>query len=208
MKLCLFGLFIFLNLLSYSSSKKHPNLRGLKTDPAVNKKNSDFILHVKKATEPIKIDGLISEPDWEVAEKAKDFRLVLPVDSGFAKSPSEVVMTYDDKAFYLGITFFDTIPGKRITESFRRDFVFGNNDNVLVFFDTFLDQTNGFSFGASVSGAKWDGTQSNGGAVNLNWDCKWDSKTKQYPDRWVTEMRIPFRSVRFKSGADKWGCEL
>ena len=205
MKLCLFGLFIFLNLLSYSSSKKHPNLRGLKTDPAVNKKNSDFILHVKKAAEPIKIDGLISEPDWEVAEKAKDFRLVLPVDSGFAKSPSEVVMTYDDKAFYLGITFFDTIPGKRITESFRRDFVFGNNDNVLVFFDTFLDQTNGFSFGASVSGAKWDGTQSNGGTVNLNWDCKWDSKTKQYPDRWVTEMRIPFRSVRFKSGADKWG---
>ena len=205
MKLCLFGLFIFMNLLSYSSSKKHPNLRGLKTDLAVNKKNSDFILHVKKATEPIKIDGLISEPDWEVAEKAKDFRLVLPVDSGFAKSPSEVVMTYDDKAFYLGITFFDTIPGKRITESFRRDFVFGNNDNVLVFFDTFLDQTNGFSFGASVSGAKWDGTQSNGGAVNLNWDCKWDSKTKQYPDRWVTEMRIPFRSVRFKSGADKWG---
>ena len=205
MKLCLFGLFIFLNLLSYSSSKKHPNLRGLKTDPAVNKKNSDFILHVKKAAEPIKIDGLISEPDWEVAEKAKDFRLVLPVDSGFAKSPSEVVMTYDDKAFYLGITFFDTIPGKRITESFRRDFVFGNNDNVLVFFDTFLDQTNGFSFGASVSGAKWDGTQSNGGTVNLNWDCKWDSKTKQYPDRWVTEMRIPFRSVRFRSGTDKWG---
>ena len=205
MKLCLFGLFIFLNLLSYSSSKKHPNLRGLKTDPTVNKKNSDFILHVKKAAEPIKIDGSISEPDWEVAEKAKDFRLVLPVDSGFAKSPSEVVMTYDDKAFYLGITFFDTIPGKRITESFRHDFVFGNNDNVLVFFDTFLDQTNGFSFGASVSGAKWDGTQSNGGTVNLNWDCKWDSKTKQYPDRWVTEMRIPFRSVRFKSGADKWG---
>ncbi len=204
MRLSILCLFIFLNLLSYSSSKKHTVLRGLKADSIANKKNADFILHVKKATEPIKIDGLISEPDWKFAEKAKDFRLVLPVDSGLAKSPSEVVMTYDDKAFYLGITFFDTIPGKRIAESFRRDFVFGNNDNVLVFFDTFLDQTNGFSFGASVSGAKWDGTQSNGGSVNLNWDCKWDSKTKQYPDRWVTEMRIPFRSVRFKSGADKW----
>ncbi|MBV5349518.1 carbohydrate binding family 9 domain-containing protein, partial [bacterium] len=204
MRLCLLSLFIFLNLLSFSSTK-NPVIRRSKADPSVNKKNPDFILHVKKADEPIKIDGLISEPDWEVAEKATDFRLVLPVDSGLAKSPSEVVMTYDEKAFYLGITFYDTIPGKRIMESFRRDFVFGNNDNVLVFFDTFLDQTNGFSFGASVSGAKWDGTQSNGGAVNLNWDCKWDSKTKQYPDRWVTEMRIPFRSVRFKSGADKWG---
>ncbi|HEX7584699.1 MAG TPA: DUF5916 domain-containing protein, partial [Prolixibacteraceae bacterium] len=113
-------------------------------------------------------------------------------------------MTYDDKAFYVGVTFFDTIPGKRIVESFRRDFIFGNNDNVLVFFDTFLDQTNGFSFGASASGAKWDGTMSGGSAVNLNWDCKWDSKTVQYKDRWVTEMKIPFRSIRFKSGTDRW----
>ena len=204
MKLCFLGLFILLNSFSYSSTKHFPGIKRLEVDSIVHKKNDNFILHVKKATSPIKIDGLISEPDWETAEKAKDFQLVLPVDSGLAKSPSEVVMTYDNKAFYLGITFFDTIPGKRIMESFRRDFVFGNNDNVLVFFDTFLDQTNGFSFGASASGAKWDGTQSNGGAVNLNWDCKWDSKTTQYKDRWVTEMRIPFRSVRFKSGTDKW----
>lgn len=204
MKLSLFCLFILMNIFSYSSPKKNPTSRGLKTDPALNKKNLDYVLHVRKANGPIKIDGLISEPDWTEAEKATNFRLVLPVDSGFAKSPSEVVMTYDDKAFYMGVTFFDTIPGKRITESFRRDFVFGNNDNFLAFFDTFLDQTNGFSFGASVSGAKWDGTQSNGGTVNLNWDCKWDSKTVQYPDRWVTEMRIPFRSVRFRSGTDRW----
>lgn len=204
MRLCFLVLFIFLNLFSYSAKKHFPGIKGLQNDSVVHKNNENYILHVKKATGPIKIDGLISEPDWDKAEKAKDFRLVLPVDTGFPKSPSEVVMTYDDKAFYLGITFFDTIPGKRIMESFRRDFVFGNNDNVLVFFDTFLDQTNGFSFGASASGAKWDGTQSDGSKVNLNWDCKWDSKTTQYKDRWVTEMKIPFRSIRYKSGTDKW----
>ncbi len=204
MRFSFFGLFLLLNIIAYSAEIQLPEIKGLKPDSAIHKNNENFILHVKKATAPIKIDGLISEPDWEKAEKANDFRLVLPVDTGKAKSKSEVVMTYDTKAFYLGITFFDTIPGKRIMESFRRDFVFGNNDNVLVFFDTFLDQTNGFSFGASASGAKWDGTMSDGSAINLNWDCKWDSKTTQYPDRWVTEMRIPFRSVRFKSGTDKW----
>ncbi|HEX7583920.1 MAG TPA: hypothetical protein VF373_04475, partial [Prolixibacteraceae bacterium] len=143
MRFCLIFLFILLNVLSYSSPKHFPGLKRLQNDSVVHKNNENYILHVKKATGPIKIDGLISEPDWKTAEKAKDFQLVLPVDSGYAKSPSEVVMTYDDKAFYLGITFFDTIPGKRIMESFRRDFIFGNNDNVLVFFDTFLDQTNG-----------------------------------------------------------------
>lgn len=204
MRFYILSLFLILNIHSYSSNKLFPSIKKLQQDSVVHKNNENFILRVKKSISPIKIDGLISEPDWEKAEKATNFRLVLPVDSGYAKSPSEVVMTYDEKAFYLGITFFDTVPGKRVMESFRRDFNFGNNDNVLVFFDTFLDQTNGFSFGASASGAKWDGTQSNGGAVNLNWDCKWDSKTMQYPDRWVTEMRIPFRSVRFKSGTDKW----
>lgn len=203
MKRTMLCLFLFLSLFSYSAKKHFPGIKSSQSDSIVHKNNENYILNVKKATAPIKIDGLISEPDWETAEKAKDFHLVLPVDSGYAKSPSEVVMTYDDKAFYLGITFFDTIPGKRIMESFRRDFIFGNNDNVLVFFDTFLDQTNGFSFGASASGAKWDGTMADGG-INLNWDCKWDSKTIQYKDRWVTEMKIPFRSIRFKSGTDKW----
>lgn len=204
MRFIFLGLFLLLNILTYSSGNPFAPIKGIKTDSVIHKNNENFILHIKKATSPIKIDGLISEPDWESAEKAKDFRLVLPVDTGKPKSKSEVVMTYDDKAFYLGVTFFDTVPGKRIVESFRRDFIFGNNDNVLVFFDTFLDQTNGFSFGASASGAKWDGTMSGGSTVNLNWDCKWDSKTVQYKDRWVTEMKIPFRSIRFKSGTDRW----
>ena len=204
MRFFLLGLLLLMNILTYSFEYHVSSIGASNTDTVVHKNNENVILHVKKATGSIKIDGLISEPDWENAEKANNFHLVLPVDTGFAKSKSEVVMTYDDKAFYLGITFFDTIPGKRIMESFRRDFIFGNNDNVLVFFDTFLDQTNGFSFGASASGAKWDGTMSGGSAINLNWDCKWDSKTTQYNDRWVTEMKIPFRSIRYKSGTDHW----
>lgn len=204
MRFYLIGLILLLSLPSFSSENIFTKNKKSKVDSVVHKYNEDVILHVKRTTGTIKIDGLINEPDWENAEKATDFKLVLPVDTGLAKSPSEVVMTYDNKAFYLGITFFDTVPGKRIVESFRRDFVFGNNDNVLVFFDPFLDQTNGFSFGASACGAKWDGTMSDGSAVNLNWDCKWDSKTVQYKDRWVTEMRIPFRSIRYKSGTDKW----
>ena len=113
-------------------------------------------------------------------------------------------MTYDEKAFYLAFTFFDSLPGKRIMESFRKDFIFNNNDNFLFFIDPFLDQTNGFTFGLSASGAKWDGMMYDGSKSNLIWDCKWDSKVKHFDDRWVGEMRIPFRSVRFKRGSDQW----
>lgn len=175
-----------------------------KNDTIPETHNKDFIYYVKKAAGPIQIDGILDEADWMQAQKADNFYLVLPIDTGFPKQKSEVMLTYDDKAFYMAFIFHDTVPGKRIMESFRRDFSFGNNDNFLAFFDTFLDQTNGFSFGISASGAKWDGTMSNGSAVNLDWETKWESKTRHYDDRWVTEMRIPFRSIRYPSGGRRW----
>jgi hypothetical protein len=93
-------------------------------------------------------------------------------------------------------------------ESFRRDFIFGNNDNFLVFFDTYSDQTNGYSFGISASGAKWDGIMSGGAMVSLDWDCKWESKARHYPDKWVTEMRIPFKSIRYPALRQQWNANF
>jgi hypothetical protein len=199
MKLTILLLLVFFSLLADAEPFFY-----FKNDTIIETYNKDFVYYVKKATGDIQIDGVLDEPDWQLAQKADNFYLVLPVDTGFPKQKSEVMMTYDDKALYMAFIFHDTVPGKRIMESFRRDFNFGNNDNFLSFFDTFLDQTNGFSFGISASGAKWDGTMSNGAAVNLDWDTKWESKTRHYDDRWVTEMRIPFRSIRYPSGGQRW----
>lgn len=196
--------FIILVFFALSLNCRAGVLTVSKNDTIVDTYNKNYVYVVKKMQSEIKIDGVVDDPDWQVAQKATDFHLVLPIDTGFAKQPSEMMMTYDDKALYVAQVFYDTIPGKRIVESFRPDFVFGNNDNLLIFFDTFLDQTNGFSFGVSASGAKWDGLMSNGSNISLMWDIKWESKTKNYPDRWVTEMRIPFKSVRYPNECRMW----
>ena len=166
--------------------------------------NADYIYYAKPVQEEIRIDGIIAEADWLMAQKADRFHKVLPIDTGFAIQPSEVLVAYNSENLYLGIIFYDTIPGKRVMESYRRDFSFGKNDNFLVFIDPFLDQTTGYSFGVSASGAKWDGTMSDGSVVNLDWDCKWISVTKQYPDRWITEMEIPFKSISYPEGSREW----
>lgn len=197
----IFSVFIF---VAENCLAEDLNLLISSSDSTINTFNKDFVYHAKKAKGKIIVDGVFGEPDWLIAEKASNFYKVLPIDSGIAESKSEVMITYDDKAFFMAVTFFDDLPGKRLMESFRRDFIFGNNDNFLVFFDTFLDQTNGFSFGVSASGAKWDGIMHDGQGSNLIWDCKWDSKIVHSPDKWTIEMRIPFRSIRFKSGSDMW----
>ena len=99
-------------------------------------------------------------------------------------------------------------PGKRPVESLRRDFAYSSNDNIGLYLDTFLDQTNGYCFGVNAAGAIRDGAVSDGSVNNQMWDCKWESKTKNYDDRWVTEMRIPFKSVRYKTGSDQWNVQF
>ncbi len=197
--------FIILYLMLFTGlTVQSGELITAKNDSVINIHNKDFIYNIKKAKYAISIDGKIDESDWEAAQKASDFFLVLPIDTGYASQQSEVMMTYDEKAIYVAFIFYDTIPGKRVMESFRRDFNFRFNDNFLVMFDTFLDQTTGFSFGISASGAKWDGNMSDGSQVHLDWDCKWESKTEHYPDKWIAEMRIPSKSIRYPSGGSRW----
>ncbi|MGE5419933.1 MAG: DUF5916 domain-containing protein [Chloroflexota bacterium] len=169
----------------------------------VNRDN--YRLNISKTGEAITIDGVLDEPVWANADVAKDFRRVLPIDTGLATAHTEVKMTYNETTMFIGITCYDPTPGKRPVESFRRDFSFGKNDNFIVFIDTYGDYTNGFAFGVSPAGAQWDGVQANGGLVNLDWDIKWRSEVKNYDDRWVAEFAIPFRSMRYTEGSPEWG---
>jgi hypothetical protein len=166
--------------------------------------NSDYVLNIKKMEGSIVLDGVIDEADWLSADVATDFYMVMPYDTSYSEAVSEIRMTYDDHAIYLSLVFYDVIEGPRIVESLRRDFNFGNNDNFLLFLDPFNDQTTGYSFGVNAAGAMWDGTMSDGHMVHLIWDAKWEVVTRSYDDKWVAEMRIPFKSIRYTAGLDRW----
>ncbi|MBL7857662.1 MAG: carbohydrate binding family 9 domain-containing protein [Cyclobacteriaceae bacterium] len=147
----------------------------------------------------------MDEASWAEAETATDFYMVLPMDTSRAKVRTEVRMTYDDENLYLIAICHHAVSGPYMVESLRRDFNFGKNDNFLLFMDPFDDQTNGFSFGANAAGAQWDGVMYEGGKVDLSWDNKWQSVVKNYADKWVFEMGIPFKTIRYKKGITEWG---
>lgn len=170
------------------------------------KKNEAYKLRMHKAASVITIDGIMDESDWQNAEVAKDFFMITPMDTSFARVRTEVRMTYDNEHLYLIAINYHLLPGPYMVESLRRDFNFGKNDNFLLFMDPFEDQTNGFSFGANAAGAQWDGFMSEGGSkMDLSWDNKWTSVVKNYEDKWVFEMAVPFKSIRYKKGITEWG---
>jgi len=208
---------IFLTFLSGRIFSAEENTTTKKNTPSgrkgsgtaeINKVNKDYIFRVKKLTGNINLDGIPDEDDWRRGEIVNLSHMVLPYDTGQAAAKSEVMMTYDDKAFYMGFIFYDTVPGKRPVESFRHDFVFTNNDNFMIYIDPFNDLTTGYSMGINAAGAQRDGSIADGNVNNLMWDCKWESVAKNFSDRWTGEIRIPFKSIRYKPGADHWGMQI
>ena len=167
--------------------------------------NSAYQLHIKRALSHINIDGEMNEPDWQKADSANNFFMVFPMDTSHANVKTTVRMTYDAQNIYIIAVCYLKNPGPYMVESLRRDFNFGKNDNFIFFIDPFDDRTNGFTFGANAAGAQWDGTLFSGGSADLSWDNKWISVVKNYPDKWVFEASIPFKTIRYKKGITNWG---
>ncbi len=178
----------------------------LSSIPALAQKiNGAFELSINRTSQPPVIDGIADDAAWAVAAAADDFRMVLPMDTSRARVRTTVKMSYDATNIYVLAVCY-TLPNQSyMVESLRRDFVFGKNDNFIFFIDPFNDLTNGFTFGANAAGAQWDGTLYEGGKADLNWDNKWISVVKNYPDRWIFEAAIPFKTIRYKKGIQTWG---
>lgn len=169
------------------------------------KQNANYRYNIKKATSPIVVDGLMDDQAWTEAEVAKDFFMILPMDTSFAKQQTEVRMTYDDRNIYIIAINHDNAPGPNVIESLKRDFSFMKNDLFQVFLDPFDSRTDGFSFGVNAAGAQMDASQSDGGREDMSWDNKWTSAVTQAPGRWVFEAAIPFTSIRYAKDSKEWG---
>lgn len=172
-------------------------------EKAVNR--GKYRIHIKHTAGTMKIDGVLDEQSWTDSEIAENFTRVTPVDTGYAIAKTTVVITYDKSNLYVGAVCYDPTPGKRIVESLRRDFEFGKNDNFRIHIDAYNNLTNGYAFGVSPAGAQCDGVINNGTQSSFTWDTKWRSAVKSYDDRWVAEMAIPFRSLRYLGGVKEWG---
>lgn len=165
-------------------------------------------VHIKQATDPIEVDGLIDEASWQQAEIASGYSQNFPTDTLAAQAITEMRFTYDDRFLYIGAKLYNTGGSNYVTPSLRRDFRGGGNDMFVVHFDTFDDQTNAFQFGINPFGVRREGLVSNGGGnrgdLSLDWENKWYGEATQHDGYWMVEMAIPFKSIRFKEGSTVW----
>ena len=162
---------------------------------------------VKYINSPIKIDAVLDEAPWALAEPAKDFWQYFPRDDQQAKQQTEIRMLFDDKTLYVGIKVYAK-DKNYIIPSLRRDFRASGNDNISLIFDTFNDGSNAFFFGTNPFGVLREALISGGGTgvrgFDTSWDTKWIGKSKIYDGYYIAEWAIPLSAFKYKEGETKW----
>ena len=166
----------------------------------------DKSIHIRKSSETIVVDGILSEKVWNECEVAKEFWQNFPFDTSLARSKTEVMLSYDDKDLHIAAICYDSLPGPYVITSLKRDFSYPISDAFVVTIDPFCDKTNGFSFGVNPYGVQREGLVSFGGGmgVTTNWDNKWFAEVKRSKEGWVVEMAIPFKTLRYKENVSEW----
>ena len=164
-------------------------------------------LPISKARGTILLDGVLDEPDWAEAAIATNFYMNFPYDTALAPFQTEARLTFDEHNLYISFVCYDD-DTPDIVQSLRRDFEFGDNDNVSVMIGPYNDRINGFWFSITPLNIQLEGTVATGGAredsYNPVWDNKWYSAVQKYEDKWVAELSIPFNSIRHKNGVGEW----
>ena len=167
--------------------------------------NADkYHLLIKKAKGKIVLDGKIDEPDWQIADVGTNFWQGTPYDTSGANVRTEARVTFDDNFLYVTGVCYQ--PRHYVVVSLKRDFQNGTTDLFAVNLDTFKDKQNAFNFAVSPLGVQRDGLVSSGNEISIDWDNKWYTKVTNYDDRWVVEMAIPFKTLRYKpvEGQNEW----
>lgn len=167
-----------------------------------------YDIDIPKVSEPIVLDGSLDENIWKSASVyAKDFQQYFPTDSIIAEDNTTIRMAFDDENLYVAIECYSR-GSSYVIPTLKRDYRAGGNDNITLLIDPFSDGANAFMFGTNPAGVQREGLISRGGTdiqgFTTSWDNKWKCKTKIYDDKYVSEMAIPFSTLRFNKNVKQW----
>ncbi|MBP5182381.1 MAG: DUF4838 domain-containing protein [Lentisphaeria bacterium] len=147
-----------------------------------------------RRTSPVKIDGVLDEPDWGKADTISDFKLVY--GKGPAKQQTYVRVFHEPEYIYFGVECMEPDVDK-LREDTKEDHD-GKvwNDNAVEFFLNHPDLSSAYyQIIVSSAGKVFDHFVVPGGKSNVKFDSGIEVATRKLKDRWILEARIPTAHV-------------
>jgi hypothetical protein len=151
------------------------------------------------------IDGTLSEPEWESADRADAFLQADPMEGAAPSARTVVRVLAGPKGLLVGVQCDDPDPSRIVSFSVQRDAALGSEDHIRVVLGPFLDGRSGYVFAVNPGGARYDGLINPGGeSDNPDWDGIWEAATARSAAGWSAEIWIPAQTLSFKPGLREW----
>jgi len=163
-------------------------------------------MNATRIHEKIKLDGRLDDPVWQKVDSFEGYFYQITPDNG-AKSAykSKVMLSYDNRAIYIGALLFDPDPKTIPSELGQRDDLDLNVDVFSVIVDPLNKGLNGFSYIVTAAGVQADAIVT-AQDFDTDWNAVWNSEVSITPEGWVVEMEIPFSAIRFPNSENQvWG---
>jgi hypothetical protein len=179
-----------------------PILTGLALVAAAGRSSAEGKVFEVRATEVAPaIDGFIEET-WAAADSAYDFFQLEPHPT---ESPSEKSVVYalqDDSNLYLALRCYaDSVKPVACLTS--------DEDWIAVGIDPFGSRNTAYYFIVYASGIRQDGwVLDDGRSRDDSWEGVWYRGVGLYDDRWEIELKIPFKSIRYRKDLHEWGVQF
>lgn len=155
-----------------------------------------------------KIDGDISDPVWSKATRIDRFYQTEPVRGAKPSETTVVYIAYDENNLYFAFFCGDSQPDKILATVMQRDRELWQDDNIRVYLDPYDSSRDAMAFLVNSLGTQMDMLIENNSNFYPEWDTIWDVEARRTDDGWAAEMAIPFRSISYDPGVDKWGFEI
>jgi len=152
-------------------------------------------LTVRRAPEPVQVDGLLTDRAWVEAPPARHFSEHAPGDQVEPPVPTRAYLSYDDDYLYCAFVCLDD-PSQVRASFTERDRIW-SDDYVILCLDTFADQGWAYEIAVNPYGIQGDLLWSNGQGEDMTFDLVFHSSGRITDEGWQVELAIPWTSLRF-----------
>jgi len=153
------------------------------------------ITNAQRIESTIKIDGNLSEIEWQNMSIVDHFLQREPNPGKPCTQKTEIKVLYDNTSIYIAAILHENFPDSILAQLTERDDL-GNTDYFGITLDPYQGGVDGVGFITTPVGVQYDTKYLTNGE-DSSWDAVWLSKSKITKDGWIVEMKIPFSAIRF-----------
>ena len=164
-------------------------------------RRSADVVAVSASPIPIPLDAALTDSIWSSVDSITDFRQREPAEGARATERTVVKVARDSDALYVAVRAYGDARSMLRARQLRRDADLSSDDNITILIDSFHDRRSAFEFRTNPLGAMWDAQLSGWDAENTDWNGIWEVVVRRDANAWTALFRIPFRTLRFRSGS-------